>query len=380
MTAITCSAGVKFVGSVRSLASWSKVARMMIQALRDEGITVSVEETAGDRWDPAMHPGGDDSPVARPAAVKLTFEAPTSYESVFATRHALNVGLLVWEADRWPTEWISAAGRYLDLALVPSSWCRQTLVESGFPSDRVRILPHGFDPAVYTSPQRAEADQDRALRVLYVGTPARRKGLDLLIAAIRRAFVPGDRVQVIVKSCLYHDADRRRYLLTDWQHAIHELARSGYAIEIITADLSELAMGDLYRSVDLIVQPFRGEGFCLPLLEAAACGVPFIATEFGGPLEFLTERFGWFLQPGRLVDAVPLLAYGGSDLNGAVMPEIEVSQLADLLRRAFRDTDGRKMRARAAPGQVANLTWSRVARKFIETVDEFLSDSTKMPA
>ncbi len=28
----------------------------------------------------------------------------------------------------------------------------------------------------------------------------------------------------------------------------------------------------LYRAADVLVQPYRGEGFCLPALEALACG------------------------------------------------------------------------------------------------------------
>ena len=33
-------------------------------------------------------------------------------------------------------------------------------------------------------------------------------------------------------------------------------------------------MADLYRAADVYAAPYRAEGFNLPVLEAAACGVP----------------------------------------------------------------------------------------------------------
>ena len=37
----------------------------------------------------------------------------------------------------------------------------------------------------------------------------------------------------------------------------------------------------LYRAADVLVVPYRGEGFCLPALEAMACGLPVIHTGTG---------------------------------------------------------------------------------------------------
>ncbi len=39
-------------------------------------------------------------------------------------------------------------------------------------------------------------------------------------------------------------------------------------------------MADLYSSFDVLMNPAMGEGFGLPVLEAQACGVPAIVTDF----------------------------------------------------------------------------------------------------
>jgi glycosyltransferase involved in cell wall biosynthesis len=39
-------------------------------------------------------------------------------------------------------------------------------------------------------------------------------------------------------------------------------------------------MADVYSSLDVLLNPAMGEGFGLPVLEAQACGVPAIVTDF----------------------------------------------------------------------------------------------------
>ena len=60
--------------------------------------------------------------------------------------------------------------------------------------------------------------------------------------------------------------------------AIARLQQQPSAPEVLylTDDLSEQEMARLYRSCHCLVHPYRGEGFGLPVAEAAACGLPVI--------------------------------------------------------------------------------------------------------
>ena len=49
----------------------------------------------------------------------------------------------------------------------------------------------------------------------------------------------------------------------------------------------------LYRSCDVLVLPYRGEGFGLPIAEAMATGLPVIATARGGAQDFLDEAWAY---------------------------------------------------------------------------------------
>ncbi|MDC1069072.1 glycosyltransferase, partial [Candidatus Kapabacteria bacterium] len=66
-------------------------------------------------------------------------------------------------------------------------------------------------------------------------------------------------------------------------------------IEYITENLSDEDLAALYRTCDVFVSPYRGEGFCLPALEAMACGLPVIVTEGGATDDFVDESCGWLV-------------------------------------------------------------------------------------
>ena len=66
-------------------------------------------------------------------------------------------------------------------------------------------------------------------------------------------------------------------------------------IKLLHGNMSSIEMSALYNhpSVKLYASATRGEGYGLPLVEAAATGVPIVVTNWSGHLEFLgIENFG----------------------------------------------------------------------------------------
>src|SRR5205807_2926158 len=62
-------------------------------------------------------------------------------------------------------------------------------------------------------------------------------------------------------------------------------------MKYIGDSLSHQAMAMLYQVADVYVSPYRAEGFNLPVLEAAACGIPIICTHGGPTDDFVTDEF-----------------------------------------------------------------------------------------
>ena len=61
-------------------------------------------------------------------------------------------------------------------------------------------------------------------------------------------------------------------------------------IEYITDDLTDNEIASLYRSCDIFVCTYRGEGFSLPTLEAMASGLSVVVTRGGSTDDFTTEE------------------------------------------------------------------------------------------
>ena len=62
-------------------------------------------------------------------------------------------------------------------------------------------------------------------------------------------------------------------------------------------------MADVYSSFDVLLNPAMGEGFGLPVLEAQACGVPAIVTDFTAMSEVCGGRVEGRLRPRLDADA-----------------------------------------------------------------------------
>ena len=54
--------------------------------------------------------------------------------------------------------------------------------------------------------------------------------------------------------------------------------RPASAGDLLDDELDDDEVAALYRACDVLVHPYRGEGFAMPVLEAMACGLPVITT------------------------------------------------------------------------------------------------------
>lgn len=157
-----------------------------------------------------------------------------------------------------------------------SQWTRRSLIaEYGVDPDRIHVIPPGVDLARWTP---AGTTNDGPLKVLFVGGDFRRKGGDVLLAALD-ALPPGSAdVHVVSK-----DSVPRR----DGVHVYADLAPN------------DQRLIDLYRSSDVFALPSRAETFGIAAVEAAAAGLPAVVSDVGGLAELVIDsETGWRVPPG----------------------------------------------------------------------------------
>ena len=77
--------------------------------------------------------------------------------------------------------------------------------------------------------------------------------------------------------------------------ALRERAASGALprVHYVEDELTRDELAALYRACDVLVHPYRGEGFAMPVLEAMACGLPVVVTAGGPTDEFCPDDACW---------------------------------------------------------------------------------------
>lgn len=180
--------------------------------------------------------------------------------------------------------------------LCMSEWFRSAAQhEWGIPHDRAVLLRSPLDIDRY----RPQAASDgKPLRALFIGSEYHRKGIDIIEALI-------------------DDPE-----LTDWQWTVitrtdlrprHNLRQ----VAAIPADSDELIK--LYQAADVFVLPTRADISPNVCIEAAACGLPVIATDVGAMSEIVKHETTGTLVPAPETSAFrrALAAYRNDKVRSA---------------------------------------------------------------
>jgi len=163
-----------------------------------------------------------------------------------------------------------------DAALVHSlATLRELQDATGFSTDRIHRLGFPVETSRFTpgeSSLRHELKLENAQVLLFVGRLAPNKRVPVLIEAVARLRDRNPAVHAVIVGTdedLYRDeADRCRALAT---------ARGVFDRVHFLGQVNEDRLLDAYRAADVFVMPSLHEGFCIPVMEAMACGVPVVA-------------------------------------------------------------------------------------------------------
>jgi GT2 family glycosyltransferase len=241
-----------------------------------------------------------------------------------------------------------------------STFCRDVLVQAGVPERDCFVLNLGYSPEVERLPLPRQRGGPFRFLTVTNSHDLERYGTALLIEAFREAFAAGEDVALVIHDYGSASGDRT---LRDLVAALPPRPR----VDLRTEFLAKDALVRLYLSCDAFVSPHRGEGFGMKVLDALACGLPTIVTDFGGTTDFCTADtavpVAFDLVPlGPCLDARSLRLG-----NGPVWAEPRRESLRQGLRWAFEQRDAAAaLGRRAATAVRGRFTWDRAARRLLE--------------
>jgi D-inositol-3-phosphate glycosyltransferase len=191
----------------------------------------------------------------------------------------------------------------------------------GDPDGRIEIVPPAVEHAFFAPGDRAGARRAVGLPVdrpviLFVGRIQPLKAPDVAIRALGALHRFPDAVLAIVGGASGAAGD------TEAEAARRLAVELGVSDRVLfVAPQPHHILSSWYRAADLVVVPSRSESFGLVALEAAACGVPVVASAVGGLLNIVHDGVtGWLVEgrdPDRYARAIAQIL--GDPVGAAAM-------------------------------------------------------------
>jgi glycosyltransferase involved in cell wall biosynthesis len=257
------------------------------------------------------------------------------------------VGFTMLEVDRLPKTWVEQANQ-MNEVWTPTAWNAEVFRDSGVQCP-VHVIPLGVDTTRF-HPGEPRTHLPEHTIFLSVFEWGQRKGWDILLRAYRAAFQPSDPVLLLLK------VDCREPSVNPLRELAHLLPHPSPPVGILyNQTLTATQLVELYQGSDCFVLPTHGEGWGMPVLEAMACGLPAIVTDWSGPTAFLNTRNGYPLPIRGLIPT-------GSDVpyyRSAQWADPDEDTLVALLRHVAAHPDERHRKGQQAAADARQWTWAQ---------------------
>ena len=203
-----------------------------------------------------------------------------------------------WEYLKAPFEWQYKFETFADALIVPSKYIANVFRGAGLKPDNLFVVPNGYNEDLFnTDEENSESkyiDKDK-FNFVYVGNSQWRKGLDILMNSWKECFKKFDKATLTIK-------DNPK--IYGQSNVLNEIIKMQYKtgcsdVQYIDDDLSDKEMAALFKASDILVHPYRAEGFGMHVQEAMACGCIPVVSDGGPTDDFVSHENGFRLPTER---------------------------------------------------------------------------------
>lgn len=323
-----------------------------------------------------------------------------------------NAVYCIWEGDKVPKSWIEEfLNPKIDLIFVASEHTKSAIFKTGIEwmkeeykegekeqygnillSYKIKVIPHGIDRSIFYNQRKKDSneaqdvllsgdtnyEQGKTKNVEHIpvnedthsdifkfycnkgwrGTSWDRGGVQYLLKAFAEEFRKDEKVELIIKlNPAYINPQQIG-------NAIQQLnlPEDRAQIRINCENLSLQKLNELCNSTDCYVCATRCDAFNLGGMEAMACGLPTLQTNFGGQTDYMTDKNSLFINH-KLDDVKEDLMYEGIQWSTP-----DIMDLRTKMRWAFNNQDKIKEMGKQAEEDSKKWTWDISANKIVDYI------------
>lgn len=332
-----------YYGYIFDASGYGQAARAYIHALHRAGINLSVVDL--NRHEKQVRDELIEGLLDKPVNTDFhLFHGIPPQWARLAFRMSNAIGMTVWETDAMPTQWRNILSHVMEVWL-PCEFNIATFSrELRSPVFKLphAILPTDFNGSVPEPHQFLKVSEtDFVFYSIFEWQD--RKSPQGMMDAFLRAFSQQDEAVLLLKVNPQAAPVAERAL-----HEARQKTRSAARVELRCQAWQDAQIEALHRRGDCYVSLHRGEGWGYPLFEAARRGTPVIATNYSGPLDYLSRENHYLVRCSVSPVRQPYVYYHPR-MNWA---EPDFTHATELMRAVFENRHAAKMLAGAAAERI----------------------------
>lgn len=321
---------VLYIGNYKENTGWGNAVVNNILAIDSAGIDVVPRAVAYELKDDAPYPD----------RIKQ-LEANSSYDCDICIQHVLphlfsynsnykNIGFMAVESALFRrTGWVESAN-LMDEIWVPSLVTKAHCRLSGIKVP-IKVVPHSLNLNQFNEENVIKVEQlESTFNFIFIGEFIERKNIAAFIKAFYTEFDNFEPVNLVIKTSQTTASNVETYV-SNIANGL-KIRKKYKPPIVISGMINRKIYTSILKQCHSFVMPSRGEAFCIPALEAMACGIPIIWTENTGLDDFaIGEKVQSYETPCfGAVTGIPFL-----DNSRSYWQEIDLRKLQFAMRSAF---------------------------------------------